>query len=55
MFLVLINEVGFENQQNNAGEMATSRRNMKEANRIHLKFVDDVTLAESVDLKRKTG
>jgi hypothetical protein len=51
LFLVLINDVGFENQQNNAGEMATSRRNMMEANRIHLKYVDDVTMAEAIDLK----
>ena len=53
VFLVLINDVGFENQQNNAGEVAASKRNIKEANRIHLKFVDDVTLAESIDLKEK--
>ena len=53
MFLVLINDVGFENQQNNTGDVATSKRNMREANRIHLKFVDDVTFAESIDLKEK--
>ena len=33
--------------------VAASKRNIKEANRIHLKFVDDVTLAESIDLKEK--
>ena len=38
---------------NNAGEIATSKRNLKEANRIHLKYVDDITLAESIDLKEK--
>ena len=53
LFLVLINDVGFENQQNNTGDVATSKRNMREANRIHLKFVDDVTFAESIDLKEK--
>ena len=26
---------------------------MKEANRIHLKYVDDVTFAESIDLRSK--
>ena len=51
LFLVLINDVGFKNQLNNAGEMATSKRNMKEANRIHLKYVDDLLLAEAIDLK----
>ena len=29
LFLVLINDLGFEGQRNNAGELATSRRNMK--------------------------
>ena len=53
LFLVLINDVGFKNQLNNAGELATSKRNIREANRIHLKFVDDVTLAESIDLKER--
>ena len=51
LFLVLINDVGFKNQLNNAGEMATSKRNMKEANRIHLKYVDGLLLAEAIDQK----
>ena len=50
LFLVLINEVGFEGQKNNAGELLTSKRNMKTVNQIHLKYVDDLTLAEAVDL-----
>ena len=53
LFLVYINEVGFENQLNNAGELLTSRRKMKDANTLHLKFVDDLTLAESVALPQK--
>ena len=51
LFLVLINDAGFEGQLNNAGEMATSRKNMKTVNQIHLKYVDDMSLAESVNLK----
>ena len=51
LFIVLINEVGFKDQVNNTGEMITSRKNLKEANKIHLKFVDDLTLAESIPLK----
>ena len=43
LFLVQINNVGFDNQLNNAGELLTSTRNIKEANNIHLKFVDDMT------------
>ena len=51
LFIVLINEVGYNDQLNNTGEMITCRKNLKEANRIHLKFVDDLTIAESIPLK----
>ena len=51
LFLVLINDAGFENQDNNAGELITSKKNFKAANKIHLKYVDDMTLAEAVNLK----
>ena len=53
LFLVLINDAGFEGQLNNAGELATSKRNLSAVNKIHLKYVDDMTLAESVNLKEK--
>ena len=52
LFIVLINDVGFEGQKNNAGEMVTCKRNMKTANQIHLKYVDDLTLAEAIDLPK---
>ena len=52
LFIVLINEVGFVGQTNNAGEFITSRRNMKVANEIHLKYVDDLTLAEAINLPK---
>ena len=51
LFLVLINNAGFEGQLNNAGELANSKRNIKAVNQIHLKYVDDMTLAESINLK----
>ena len=51
LFLVMINDIGFDNQKNNTGELITSRRNIMEANQIHLKFVDDLTVAESLILK----
>ena len=41
LFIVLINDVGFEGQDNNAGEIITSRRNLKAVNEIHLKYIDD--------------
>ena len=53
LFLVLVNDIGFNDQKNDAGEIATSKRNMKELNLIHLKFVDDLTLAESINLPEK--
>ena len=50
LFLVHINDAGFDNQENNAGDLLTSRKKMKIANTIHLKFVDDLTLAEAINL-----
>ena len=50
LFLVLINDAGFDGQLNNAGELLTSRRNMAIMNNIHLKYVDDMTLAEPINL-----
>ena len=51
LFIVLINEIRFNDQQNNVGEIITSRRNLRAANQLHLKFVDDLTMAESLILK----
>ena len=50
LFIVLINDLGFEGQVNNAGEIATSQRNLREANKIHLKYVDDFSLAEAIKM-----
>ena len=52
LFLVLINDAGFKGQLNNAGQLLTSKRNMREANEIHLKYVDDLTLAEAINLPK---
>ena len=53
LFLVLINDVGFRNQTNDAGVIASSKKKIKTANEIHLKYVDDLTLAETVKLRGK--
>ena len=53
LFLVLINDVGFQGQQNNAGELLTTKRNIRKANELHIKYVDDFTLAESINLPEK--
>ena len=50
LFIILINDVGFDVQHNNLGEILTSRKNIKRANLIHLKYVDDLSLAEAINL-----
>ena len=50
LFIVLINDVGFEGQENNAGEIITSKKRVKDVNTIHLKYVDDLTLAEKINM-----
>ena len=50
LFLVLINDAGYADQENNVGELITCRKKVKEMNNIHLKYVDDLTLAESVNM-----
>ena len=52
LFIVLINDVGFVGQENNVGELITNKRNMKKVNEIHLKYVDDLTLAEAINLPK---
>ena len=37
-------------QVNNNGEILTTKRNMKVMNKIHLNYVDDLSLAESINL-----
>ena len=53
LFIVLINDIGFNGQTNNIGEIITCKRKMKEINEIHLKFVDDLTMAETIDLRNQ--
>ena len=51
LFIILINDAGFEGQVNQTGDLITSKQKMKQLNEIHLKYVDDLTLAEAVTLK----
>ena len=50
LFLVLINDIGFDGQNNNVGELITRKKKVKEINQIHMKYVDDLALAESVNM-----
>ena len=51
LFLVLVNDVGFNDQSNQNGEIITSKRRVKAFNELHLKYVDDLTLAETITMK----
>ena len=53
LFLILINDCGFQGQENKTGELLTTKRNMKKMNEIHLKYVDDLSLAETINLPVK--
>ena len=52
LFLVLVNDLGFQGQSNNAGAIATSKHKIKMANELHLKFVDDLTIAEAINMDK---
>ena len=51
LFLVLINDVGFPNQTQNLGEVITCKKRITSMNEIHLKYVDDLSIAESIKMK----
>ena len=53
LFIVMINDIGFDDQKNDAGELITSKGNLELANEIHLKFVDYLTLAEAINLPKQ--
>ena len=53
LFIVLINDLGFDNQKSNVGELITCKKRIKEYNLIHLKYVDDLTVAEAVNMKEQ--
>ena len=51
LFIILINDLGFDDQANDAGELITCKRRIKEFNLLHLKYVDDFTITEAVNMK----
>ena len=51
LFLVLINDVGFSNQLNNAGDIITNHRRLSTSNVIHMKYIDDLTIGEAIKMK----
>ena len=53
LFIILINDLGFEEQSNDLGELVTCKRRLKEFNMMHLKYVDDFAIAEAVDMNKQ--
>ena len=54
LFIVLINLIGFGNQKKHIGNTITKPMNSrKPLDTIHLKFIDDFSVAESLNLKEK--
>ena len=53
LFLVLINDAGFQNESESIGEKITKAINKRtELETKHWKYVDDLTVAEAINLKR---
>ena len=53
LFLVLIDDVGFDGQSIDVGDVITSKKKLKDFNEIHLKYVDDLLIAEAVNMKEQ--
>ena len=54
LFLILINAAGFRDQMNETGNIITKPFNKREAmKKIHLKYIDDMTAAEAINLKER--
>ena len=51
LFLVLINQCGFDNPETNIGATITNAKKKFMPSLFHAKYVDDLTIAESIDLK----
>ena len=51
LFLILINDVGFNDQSNDLGEISTCKKRLREVNELHLKYFDDLALAEAIQMK----
>ena len=52
LFIVLINSVGFMQEDREIGERMTRAANAhKLISHMHAKYVDDLTIAEALDLK----
>ena len=53
LFLILINAAGFREAVKNTGQIITKQRKREAIEKIHLKFIDDMTAAEAINVKEK--
>ena len=53
LFIILINDMGFEDQYNNMGEISTCKKRLRKINEIHLKYVDDLSIAEAINMSEQ--
>ena len=51
LFLILINLCGFSNQEYNVGQKICNKREKFSPETLHAKYVDDMTILESINLK----
>ena len=52
LFLILINDAGYTDLEKNARSKITQKKSMREPlKEIHLKYIDDLSLAEAINLK----
>jgi hypothetical protein len=51
LFLILINQCGYEKQETNVGETITSQKKKFASPTFHAKYVDDLTIAEAINLR----
>ena len=50
LFIVLSHDIGLEDQGVNVGDLITSKNKLRSMNELNLKNIDDLTLAEVIDL-----
>ena len=51
LLIVLFNDLCLNNEDINLTELVSHRKNLNNLNKIHLKYVDDLTLAKSINMK----
>ena len=52
LFLILINDCGFQGQEPNIGNQITSKKKKFTPTTLHTKYVDDMSIVESFDIKK---